>query len=75
VTPSERNAFAWLGVVTILVCVIVLTGCASEVRVSLPDRFVPVPKREAVCDFGILRGTKQMRCREEFKREEWFLWT
>lgn len=39
------------------------------------DVYPEPPFLHPTCDFGVLRGTKSMRCSDEFKRKDWFLWT
>ena len=51
-----------------------MVGAAGHVNAGPVDKFPPVIERQRLCDFGILRGTKSMRCAEEFKRKEWYVW-
>lgn len=59
--------------------VLLLGGCAFSRDVGAAsvsgdrahDELAPVRVRDALCDFGILRGTSSMRCSEEFKRKGW----
>ena len=69
-----RMLVAWL-VVLLLLTLLILSGCASVSGEVLPDAWGRALEADRTCDFGILRGTKSMRCAEEFNRKEWFLWT
>ena len=46
-------------------------GAASGSGVRALAEPPPVRVRDALCDFGILRGTSSMRCLDEFKRKGW----
>jgi len=67
--------FAFLMVLLLGGCTWGIDGRTHPYERPAADTFGPVREREPVCDFGILRGTKDMFCREEFKRKEWHLWT
>lgn len=69
-----RNVLA-LCVVALLLTLIGMSGCASVSGQAVPDAWGRAIEADRTCDFGILRGTKSMRCAEEFNRKEWFLWT
>ncbi len=59
---DPRNAYAWL---------FVFAFCGSILACASPDREVYRASRmdpSEVCDLGILRGTKDMRCDEELSR-------
>lgn len=63
-----------LGIVIGAVLVGSLSGCGSQSVRALPssDRYGVPRVALATCDLGILRGTKEMRCVDEFKRKGWF---